>query len=328
MGQWERIQRLGRRWHEAWLRRRLPVSRSLVLTESRVFILPTRYGVVFGVMAFALFLGGINYANSLMLATSFLLASLFFVSILHTYRNLAGLEVNAGHSAPGFVGSDAPFEVVLRRRGGREYEAVELSWETAAPQTVDINEGAERRVRMQLPVTRRGRYRPGRLKLQTTFPLGVVRAWSWIALEMETLGYPRPLSSEQPPLEARGDEGGERHKREGSADFEGLRTYRPGDNLRHVAWKTYARGGGLHTKEFVAYEDPGGWLAWDALSGDDELRLSQLCYWVLRLSEKGERFGLRLPTLEVEPAVGAAHERRCLEALALFQRRPWREAGD
>ena len=50
---------------------------------------------------------------------------------------------------------------------------------------------------------------------------------------------------------------------------------------------------------------------------DTEGRLSRLCAWVLQADRLGVDYGLRLPGVEIKPACGEAHKRRCLEALAL-----------
>ena len=61
-------------------------------------------------------------------------------------------------------------------------------------------------------------------------------------------------------------------------------------------------------------------LDWQQVSSinDIELRLSQLCLWILIAEEAGFEFGLRLPEIEIQPAIGETHRHRCLEQLARF----------
>ena len=80
-----------RRLYERWLARRLPAASQIVLDQKRIFIFPTGYGFFYLLVAALLFIGGINYENNLILALSFLMASLFLVAILHTFRNLSAL---------------------------------------------------------------------------------------------------------------------------------------------------------------------------------------------------------------------------------------------
>ena len=57
-----------------------PVS----IRRQKIYILPTRQGVVFAVMTFVLLLGSMNYSNSLGFALTFLLAGLGLVGMHHT----------------------------------------------------------------------------------------------------------------------------------------------------------------------------------------------------------------------------------------------------
>ncbi len=326
---WQRPAALFRQWSDRWLRRRIPRTRGLTLNQRRIFILPTRDGMGFLLMLTAIFIGGINYANSLILGVAFLLVSVFLVSILHTYANLSGLRISAGRSENAFAGEEAVFWVTLSSGSpvdvdstavsGREHESIRLCWGTATPQMVDLIESHEVAVRMLLPVAERGVYHPPRLKVETWFPLGLLTAWSVIELDMSCLVYPRPRESELP---ARGDVSampGEQRRPRGSDDFDGLKPYVPGDHPRHIAWKNYARTGELYAKQFIARDEHERWLDWYAFGGFGvEERLSRLCYWVVRYGDEGRSFGLKLPALEIAPGSGELQVKRCLEQLARY----------
>jgi len=106
----------------------------------------------------------------------------------------------------------------------------------------------------------------------------------------------------------------------GVEDFVGLKNYQPGAPLKHVAWKHYARGRGMHQKEYSDYVDRRIWLDWDYFAGmPKESRLSRLCYWVLEISKTTDEYGLRIPGVTLQPARGEDHKRKVLEALALFE---------
>jgi uncharacterized protein (DUF58 family) len=156
--------------------------------------------------------------------------------------------------------------------------------------------------------------------VRTYYPLGLVRAWSWIDLDVAGIVYPRPAAAGELPLDAgRGDQGYATHD-PGAEDFSGFRNYLPGDPLRHVAWKTLAKGQPLQTREYVAYADRCVWLDWEQSSGagDLEARLSLLCRWVLELHRMQAQYGLALPGVRIDPAAGDAQRERVLTALALF----------
>ena len=64
-------------------------SGSIVLAQRRIFILPSRYGLIYLVALLLMLTGSINYNLSLGFVLTFLLAALGVYSILHTFRNLA-----------------------------------------------------------------------------------------------------------------------------------------------------------------------------------------------------------------------------------------------
>lgn len=307
-----------RRW-QAWLDRRIPRKTQVTLDQRRIFIFLTRQGMLAGLMVVALFVGGINYANNLLLATSFFLASLFVITIHHTYANLSGLRITALAASPAFAGEDARFQVRLDDAREREHESLCLEWDGVLTEVPWVN-GAEE-VAVPLTALKRGWFRPPRLKISSIYPLGLLRAWTWLDLDLAALVYPHPEACEVMPV-GPGQEGeGERQRRRGHEDFDSLRAFAPGDPLAHVSWKHLARGQGLLTKTYASEEAGSEILDWDAMPGlAIETRLSRLTYWVLLLAQHNHAFGLRLPGTDIPAGLGIEQRDACLRALALFGR--------
>lgn len=306
------------RWRR-WLDRRIPLARHAVLDQRRLFIFPTGMGFAYLLTAFLLFIAGINYDNSLILNFSFFLGSLFIVTILQTFNNLAGLVIDAGTTEPAFAGTEAKFNVLLAKSRRKNHHAIQLQWHGFEAEPQELVDAEKVQVQMLLPTARRGVFRPERLRIISVYPLGLVRAWSWLALDMETLVYPKPvpceLMSQTDALRAEGSI----VIPEGKDDFEGLRGYQDTDPLSAVDWKAYARTGQLYTKRFHGLQSEARWLTWDMLlSLNTEMKLSHLCYWVMEYSRKNLVFGMALPGVRIAPASGLEHQRRCLETLARY----------
>ncbi len=308
-----------RRW-QRWLARRIPAAASVHLDQRRIFIVPTRVGAVFVLALLPMLLAAINYQNSLAYGLTFLLGAVFVVAILHTYRNLAGLVLKAGGAGAVFVGEQGRFRVRLESRE-RAHQAIALGWPPAALQTLDVPALGASECELSLPALRRGWLRAGRLRVESRFPLGLLVAWSWVDLDQALLVYPRPQAGEL-PLAAGADDQPEEQgacaQGRGAEDFQGLKSYQPGDSKRRLHWKAYSRGQGLLIKDFAALSGRDPWLDFEALAGDVEARLSLLCHWVLQLSERQQPFALALPGRVVPPDTGDRHREDCLRALALF----------
>ncbi len=308
------------RWR-AWLDRRIPAQRCIRLNRGNIFIFPSLAGFAFLGLIALLVLAAINYQNSMVFGLAFLLASTFVLTIGHTYRNLAGLEIEAAGVRPVFAGEHAEFALLLRRTSRVTYHALWLGFPGGIPQNVDLDGEKEARVRIPALARQRGWFDPGRLRLQTHWPLGLFRAWTWLDLDQTALVYPKPRPVGPPRRAALASEGGEELLSEGNDDFVGLRHYRPGDALKHMAWKNFAREGELMVKEYAGHADRRLWLDWDAVPGlDEEARLSVLTGWVLDCAAQRDAYGLRLPGVEISPAAGEEHRARLLRTLALFGR--------
>ena len=291
----------------------------VVLDRKRIFILPTRHGLVFAGMLLLMLIGAINYNLSLGFVLIFLLASMAMVSILHSYRNLAQLRVHIGKVTPIFAGQQANFSVCLENTGATVRYAIGIQRMAQPASFTDIASNQAACLPLIAAAEHRGILRLGRFVLFTTFPFGLFRAWSPMNLEASCVVYPRPENGI--PLPPATDTGGGDNGNggEGREDFSGLRPYHLGDSPHHVDWKAAARERGLLTKQFTGHSSPKLWLDWDGLTGlGTEARLSRLCGWVLLAHAEGTYYGLRLPGINLEPALNDDHRRRCLEALALF----------
>ena len=311
--------RLRPRWLR-WLNRRIPAARSVRLDQRRIFIIPSAAGAVFSLVLLLMLLVGINYQNSLAYGLTFFLMAVFVVAILHTFRNLVGLTVQAAGSQPGFVGVQAAVKVRLLS-SARPHQAIALGWPETGLQLFDVPAQGDAVCELNLPAVRRGWLKPERLRVESRFPLGLLLTWSMVDLDQAALVYPRPLAGELPLSAGLGDDDedqGSHTLGQGADDFQGLKTYQPGDSRRRLHWKAYSRGQGLLVKDFAALAGQDVWLDLLALGGDTEGRLSVLCHWVLKLHERGQPFGLRLPGHELAIDCGERHRDDCLQALALY----------
>jgi uncharacterized protein (DUF58 family) len=291
------------------------------LVHRRVYIVPTRLGWFFAATLLVLLLGSINYALSLGFALTFLLAGLGLASMVHTARNLARLTVTAGRAEPVFAGESAQFRVYLDGRTAFDRPAILARHVASGSQlVVDIPPRSTAEVVLAVPAPKRGRLALGRVMLETRFPLGLFRAWSYVEPDTRCLVYPRPERSPLPPFSGDAAAGTLRAQTLGNDDFAGLRGYQRSDSPRHIAWKAVARSEEMLTKQFSGETAAELWLDARLLPAGMglEQRLSRLAGWVLAAERAGAHYGLRLPGVEIAPSRGDAHRAACLKALALY----------
>ena len=306
-----------------WLRTaRADARRGPILTARHIYILPTRAGTLYAAIILAMLLGSINYSLSLGFMLTFLLAALGIVCMLHTWRNLAWLEVSHCQASPVFAGEDATLDIRLQDSSGRMRHAVFASCDSCLqPESTDIPPRQAGTIQLAYPTTRRGWAEPGRLTLFTVFPLGLLQAWSYADMDCRVLVYPRPALADRHPSPSTDQAGkGSRDSLLGDQDFAGLRHYRPGDSPRRIDWKASSREQGMYSKHFQGEPVSSVWLDWHETHGaGGEARIGQLTRWVIEAHHTGSRYGLRLPHLTLAADRGDAHYHRCLQALALME---------
>lgn len=317
------VRQIRSRW-QRWVNRRVPRSDTQSFTQKNIFILPSGAGVVFGILLLVMLITGINYQNSLIYLTTFLLGALFVGAMHQTHRNLAGLELTLIHAGEGVAGDDIVFR--FRATAASDAAAIRLSTQSRRHAPVHIPAGQSVDITLSIPSGQRGYLQLDRVRVETRFPFGLLKAWSWIRPATAGLVYPKPLAA--PDVAGQAEEGEDSASQQPVAgqDHADLRPWREGDLSQRVMWKRYARTGQLVVADWHGYQSDPQWLDYDAFPGvEGELRLSYLAWLVFDRDRAGSPFGLRLPGQQIEPDAGGSHVKRCLRALAMWGKTPPRD---
>ncbi|MGE0113902.1 MAG: DUF58 domain-containing protein [Steroidobacteraceae bacterium] len=306
-----------------WSRRRHGMDQSPVeISHRRIYILPTRLGLMYAVAVLAMGLGGMNYGNNLALMLAFLLAALGFVAMHHCHRNLAGLYIHSMANQPVFAGQLAQLQLAIENPSAQTRFAIQAETGQQQSMPVRVPDDTRAPLHVSLPSAHRGWLQVDRLTLCTRYPFGLFRGWTVLHLDLKCLVYPRPSEPHGMPPPTQFDARNTQDLQRGDEDFAGLRPFHTGDSANRIAWKAYAREQGLLVKQYAGAAMTTCMLDWESLPGlDTETRLSHLCRWVIDSHQQGIAYGLKLPGFSAEPQLSEAHRNRCLTALALFQGR-------
>lgn len=308
----------------------------VLLDRRRVYILPSRAGLLFAAAMLMMLLGSINYLLQLGFLLTFLVTSMALVAMYHTHRNLARLTLTAHRAENVFAGDLATFEISVHNPtpearhalefeplpGERRARGARRPGGGAPPVTsADIPALGSREIRVAVPTGARGRLPCPRLRVQTRFPFGLWQAWSYYTPPLTAIVYPAPERDSPPlPVGATGSDDEDTGLVVSGDEFAGVRPYQPGDPLKRVAWRLAARSDELTVKLFEGHAR--GEVVLDLAACDsalgDEQKLARLCRWVLMAEAAQVRYALHLPGARVGPGLGAEHRERCLTALALY----------
>ena len=321
------LQNLGARIGDrmrAWARRRQGKDAAAVtLDASRIYILPTKTGFLFGVIVFTMLLGAMNYNNNLGFALTFLLTGIATISMYHCQRNLKDLRLRFRAVDPVFAGQRLRFEFVLSNPDQAQRWQIRLGWDQQNAVYADLEPGAQTSVALPLTVSTRGLVSMPALHVSTRFPLGLFRAWSWVNMQQQALVYPRPAGGSHPVAAGADGPRATGRPETGDDDFAGLRSYRAGDPPRRIAWKALARSGEKLTKEYHGGLAAEIWIDWSHIAEPDtEKRIAILARQVLDAHAAGQRFGLRVPGTRLPAGHGPQHRHDCLKTLALLKAGP------
>lgn len=331
--------RLRQRWSD-WWEARLPRQDELRLTQRNLYILPTRAGWGFAVVVAVLLLASINEQINLGYALAFLLGGTGLAALYQTHGNLQGISLRLGSPLSVHAGQVIQVPVTLtnhHRRLSRCALAVSASTgsatDQAAAQFADLPPEQDASVVLDIPSGLRGLHALPRLVIETRYPLGLFRAWSYWRPRTQVLVWPTldphapplPIENSQDPQHATAHQ-----SRQGQEMPEGLRDYRRGDPVRWIAWKksslTLATGAGLITREPASSRAPDRWLDLEHSQGlgglNTEQRLSRLAAWLVAAEQEAtaldRAYGLKLPGQVIACGSGPAHLRACLDALATW----------
>lgn len=284
----------------------------------RVYVLPTRFGLFFAALLFAMLIGALNYNNNPALLLALLLGATGLASLIAAHLQLSGLRVDAISAEPVAAGSPMSLHIALsaadaRLRRGLRLRCREAS-ATAPPLSTEPVVAT-----LPLATERRGWIDPGRIRISTTQPLGLAMAWSWAWPDTPLLVYPAP-EPQGPPLPPGDGSGNQARLHPAGDDVHHLRGYRTGDPRRAIAWKPSARRDTLLVREYeqpLAIEVTLDWRALSQLAYEQRIR--RLAHWVDLAEREGRRYRLLLPGQPpLGPAHGSAHRHLCLRALALL----------
>ncbi len=286
------------------------------LDRHRIYVLPTRFGLIFSVVLVVMLLGALNYNNNPAILLTCLLAAASYQSVFQSFRTLNGVQLIALCTEPCHAGGSLPlflhFHIDTRVR--RSLRARIGDYETV----FDLQPDGDGKVRIELPAPRRGWQTIGRIKLYSEYPFGLFHVWSWLNPDFAALIYPR-LEIDAPPLPNDNALATSQMSRGRGDELAMLRDYRPSDPLRGIAWKASARHDTLLVKEFEHHRGREIVLSFASLIGlDRERRISRLARWVCAAESAQLRYTLELPGGKVGPGLGSDHRHACLRELALL----------
>jgi uncharacterized protein (DUF58 family) len=226
-----------------WIAKRFQVDSVKTLLQKDVLVFIYKQGFLYLVLILITFIAGINYGNNLILGFCFLLSAILCISFYLTFKQLHDLKIEIVMPEVGQVNQPSIIRLMLKQQDKTvRYLRIQSSQQE---QMIYVNQVQQI---IELPVLpqQRGLYEFGVIKVYSTYPLGLVRAWTYLYPKQKIWIAPKAHDWQK------------EHKNQPTSahdsldEFKELRAFRQGDSYQNVAWKQVARGQGFFIKMFEA----------------------------------------------------------------------------
>lgn len=224
-----------------WLGQRFKFEQQKKLTQRDILIFIYQQGYIYLVLILITFIAGINYANNLILGFCFLISAILCISFYLTFKQLHQLEIEIVVPEVGRVGDALHVQMYFKQSEiATRYLRVKVADET---HRVLVSE-SEKKLVFTLKPEQRGQFILPDIQLYSTYPLGLVRTWTYFYVQSKIWIAPQPQDFQQ-EHEVASDAG-----LPDLDEYRDLKNYQLGDALQLVSWKQAARGQGLYIKQF------------------------------------------------------------------------------
>ncbi|ERS04204.1 hypothetical protein Q674_00030 [Acinetobacter sp. COS3] len=226
-----------------WIAKRFQVDSVKTLLQKDVLVFIYKQGFLYLILILITFIAGINYGNNLILGFCFLLSAILCISFYLTFKQLHDLKIEIVMPEVGQVNQPSIIRLMLKQQDKTvRYLRIESSQQE---QMIFLNQ-VQQTVELPVLPQQRGLYEFGVIKVYSTYPLGLVRAWTYLYPKQKIWIAPKAQDWQKEhknqPMSAH----------DSLDEFKELRALRQGDSYQNVAWKQVARGQGFFIKMFEA----------------------------------------------------------------------------
>lgn len=281
-------------------------------------------------VTFAVGFAAVNSGNNLLYII--LGAMLSFIVASGIMSNIALRDLEVTREISGWVFAKTPF---LYRFGVKNSKRLFPSYLISLRDEADFFSGtfvtSIGPEREEFPIAealfpRRGMYHLGRVNVSTNFPFGLFVKGMKRLIDEDLLVYPRIRDIDPDSLDFRGWEGEVVVNKSGhGGEPWGVTEYFPGDNPRHIHWRSSAKRGDIMRKEFTEESERKITIRLvisDTHTEDEiEYKIEAAASVAARFIKGDYAVGLILGAEFIEPAGGIEQLEKILEALTLFKPR-------
>lgn len=237
--------------------------------KARIYIMPTRMGGYLNGLIFLMFLLSVGYSNNLLLIFTLFLFGLNLIWVIQTHYHLHALKLDSLIIQDGFAEEATPVKVFWKKTP----EGLQ-KWNLRL-----FGDDFDFRISDEMTVTfpKRGVWDIQHLRISSSMPFGLYKAWIYVPVNVKSFSYPAKLK-DVPALTVDNSfhEGEFSTMKPGPHDVWNLGPYQ-GEESRKISWKHYARTGELVVKEGEEFSSAVVHFTLPVVSENKEYLLSKIC---------------------------------------------------
>jgi uncharacterized protein (DUF58 family) len=293
------------------LKQRSSDDKEIIFKRDNLYIIPSSYCLGFITVCIVLYLIAVNYQNNLVYVALFWLLSLLILSIFKTHQNLNNSKWILKGFEEAFAGN--PLTILMQVQSSVTNVQVTLN-----DCVKTVSSDGLLNFTLQAPTTTRGYHTLNRIKVESIYPFGLFRAFTYLHFTKPYLVYPAVNDLPLNTLNSQIAESEEGTNVKGAEEFAILKEYQAGDNIKQIHWKSFSKNEQLLIKEFSQNLSNDVFLDLNMQTGSLEQKISTITTAVVNLSAQNIAFGVILPNETIEVANGDNHKRAVLTKLALL----------
>lgn len=283
-----------------------------------IYIIPTANGLKVLTLNFLLLVIGLIYANNYVLLFNFLIFCLTLGSMFYTHYNLRGLNIVFCGVENGYAKESNVLRLSFKTTNQqghhnlllKAYHKSLLSYHSNFFSIKENNQLFAHEI--DLCFSSRGKQQLKHVGVETTFPLGFFKAFTYYSIDCEFFCYP---SRKNIDLNVFEKAIGFDHSEEETEH----KKYQLGDPLKRVDWKRVAKSNKWYTKSLVGNENPKVYFSLDTQDTNLEKALEQISFDITTAEINGNEYGIKVnKQLILEASHGKTHQDECLKALTLL----------
>lgn len=296
----------------------------IIFGWNNIYILPNKFGVVFFAISISTILSSLNNNNNLGFLFGFFLFSFAFVAIFKTHKNLKAISITKAEISNIYQGQDLIiiFDLKSKSRSTESIRIKNLEFKDKQNSKFITRSDDKREIQCSISELKRGKIEFLNFKIETTFPYGLFKAWSYFQYPLAAFVYPKKTKCELNVvnLESRDQINSLSQSKKDSfgETFSHHLDYEQGTKLNLIDWKMYQSKNILKIKNYESFNTSKLLsINIEEIQGDFEKRLSKMSYLLSHAQQSKLAFFYQSKNLKLYSKNSNKLDcQKCLENLA------------